>query len=86
MEEPLPTYKDAVKKHMRTAQQYPATKVPNRRARISLYLGFFILCIIIVAVSVAITRINANNNNNNNNDNNHHHHDDANTFANGSTP
>ena len=60
MDEPLPTYKDAVKRRFKAAQEYPAAKMPNRRARLCLVLGFSLLCIIIVAVSIAVTRININ--------------------------
>jgi len=62
MEEPLPTYMQAVKRRMKA---YPATKMPNRRARICLAIGLGLLCIIIVATSIAVTQVNVNSGNNN---------------------
>ncbi|KAL6714147.1 hypothetical protein ACLMJK_008641 [Lecanora helva] len=63
-EEPLPSYMDAVKRKTIAIQQYPASKVPNRRGRMCLVAGFIILCCIILAVSIAVTRINEDNGNN----------------------
>jgi len=65
MEEPLPTYMQAAKRRMKAVQQYPATKMPNRRARICLAIGLGLLCIIIVATSIAVTQVNVNSGNNN---------------------
>ena len=59
-EEPLPSYTDVLKKKAVAVQQYPGSKMPNKRARLCFVSAFALICIIILAVSIAVTRINHN--------------------------
>ena len=65
-EEPLPSYTDVLKRKAIAVQQYPASKVPNKRARLCFVSAFALLCIIILAVSIAVTRIHGSNDDNSN--------------------
>ena len=65
MEEPLPTYEN-IKQEAQGAQGYRENKRWTSRGRIYLLLGFGLLCIIIVAVSIAVTRLSEDNSINSN--------------------
>ena len=56
MDEPLPTYMQAVRHKMRQAVQYPAQRMPSKKARYGVMVMFMISLLIIVAVPIAATR------------------------------
>jgi len=56
MDEPLPTYMEAVRRKLRHAVQYPAAKMPSKRGRTCVALVFVVMLVLLVVIPIAATR------------------------------
>lgn len=54
MEEPPPTYMDAVRRRIKVVQRYPASKVQSPRRRLCVLTGIALCLIGVIAVPIAI--------------------------------